>query len=178
MDSNYIEEIKNNLALNAYIARKCLGYNHNELASISGLTRPVLSGIENAAVNPTLETLIKLSVSLDLDLDLLFLSRQRFDKYMELMKFEFDTAKLNVYEIVISEENWKKLLKLSVNKEKSTYRHVIKCISETVKFNFPEIDQNLKNRMVYTGTLGFIYQQDGFKLGVEFGIWLAGHLFD
>ena len=177
MSNNIIDKFKTNLSLNTFIARKCMGYNHNELVKKSGLTRPVLSGIENAAINPTLETLIKLSVSLNIGLERLFLNQQGFEKIRNLLKLEFEKSKLHNYGIIIPDKHWRNLLKLSTKKQRSNYRHVIESIDEIVEYNYPGIDITLKKKMIYIATLGFIYQEDGFQFGIEFGIWLATHLF-
>ena len=83
---NYMAHEKNILARNTLIARRCAGMNHHELVEISGITRPILSGIENATINPTLETILKVSESLEIEIDLLFINKNRFNRFQKILK--------------------------------------------------------------------------------------------
>jgi transcriptional regulator with XRE-family HTH domain len=147
--------------------------NHLELVEISGITRPILSGIENATINPTLETILKVSESLEIEIDLLFINKNRFNSIQKMLKNEYEKAKFDHYELIISEQLWKKLLKLSELKNRRNYRRVIECINEIVNFNYPDHNTIIKKKMIYLATLGYLFQDDGFLSGMQFGIWFA-----
>jgi len=170
--------LKEDLARNFFVARKCRALNHGKLMELSGFTRPVFSGIENSAVNPTFETLGKLANILGIDLDLLLISKSRFEKLQNLLRSEFERNKMIQFEMVFSESLWRRLMSLSENKIKNNYRKIIDCNHEVVNFNFPDLSYNSKNVMVYCATLGFIFQENGFKEGIEFGIWIAAKLYN
>lgn len=171
--TNYITQEKNILARNTLIARRCSGLNHIELVKISGITRPILSGIENATINPTLETLLKVSESLGIEIDLLFISKNRFNNMQKMLKTEYEKAKFDYFELIIPDNLWKKLLKLSELKSRKNYRRVIEYISEIVNFNFPDHDAAIRKKMIYLAAVGYLFQDDGFMNGMEFGIWFA-----
>jgi transcriptional regulator with XRE-family HTH domain len=168
-----LDRAKGNLARNTLLARKCSRLNHEELVEICGITRPILSGIENESINPTLDSILKVSKSLEIEVDLLFIDEERFQGLQGLLKNEFDKAKFEHFEILITEKVWKRLLKLSELKIRRNYGRITDCIWEIVNYNFPDIAINKKKKMIYLAALGFLFQEDGFKQGMEFGLWLA-----
>ena len=169
----YFGYTKRILARNILIARKCSGLNHKELVEISGITRPILSGIENESINPTLHTVLKVSKSLQIEIDLLLIDEDRFKKWQNLLKTEYDKAKFDQFELIITENLWKRLLEISEMKHRKSFRKIANYIREIVNFNFPDHDYILKKRMIFLAFLGFLFQEDGFMSGIEFGIWLA-----
>jgi transcriptional regulator with XRE-family HTH domain len=166
---------KEDLARNIYISRKALQLNHEKLVELTGITRPILSGIENKSANPTLDSLLKLQNSLKISFDMMFISEAKFKELKELLKLQFETKSLE-YEVLISEESWKTLIKYSGSSEKQNLNKVAKICGEIVRINFGHINVDLLPNMMLGASLGVIFQQDGFKSGLEFGAWLGNQL--
>ena len=58
--------------------------------NLSGITRPVISGIENARINTTLDTINKLTRVLGINFEMLILGKKGFDKLYKLLKSQFE----------------------------------------------------------------------------------------
>ena len=172
-----IKNIKTALSENLFIARKCADLNHERLVDVSGVTRPVISGIENGYANPTLDTLCKLAECLGINIDLLLLSKMKFELLLNLFRNEFNRSKLSGYEILIPEEIWKNLMVYSAKKEKKDYARIAKNCRSLIMLNFPDMSSDSLNRAVYLSVQGYLFQNDGFVNGIEFGIWLSMKLF-
>lgn len=167
---------KEDIARNVFLARKVCGYNHIELVEICGITRPILSGIENSSANPTLNSLIKLCSSLNLSLDMLIISRPKFEKCMQLLKNPFEKERLDEFDLLISQRSWKLLMKFSGDESKKHSGKVAKICSEIILHNFTDLESKYFANMTLGATLGVIFQKDGFKYGLEFGAWLGRKL--
>jgi transcriptional regulator with XRE-family HTH domain len=68
MRNKTLEEVRSNLALNLKTIRLSKGLAQERLALDSGVDRTVVSKIERAVTNPSIEILLKLSNQLDVDL--------------------------------------------------------------------------------------------------------------
>jgi DNA-binding XRE family transcriptional regulator len=72
MRNNTIEEVRATLAMNLRTIRLSKGIAQERLALDAGVDRTVVSKIERAVANPSIEILLKLSNQLDVDLNDLF----------------------------------------------------------------------------------------------------------
>jgi transcriptional regulator with XRE-family HTH domain len=72
MRSNTIEEVRATLAMNLRTIRLSKGITQERLALDAGVDRTVVSKIERAVANPSIEILLKLANQLDVDLNDLF----------------------------------------------------------------------------------------------------------
>jgi len=69
MRNNTIEEVRATLAMNLRTIRLSKGVAQERLALDAGVDRTVVSKIERAVANPSIEILLKLSNQLDVDLN-------------------------------------------------------------------------------------------------------------
>jgi transcriptional regulator with XRE-family HTH domain len=171
--TNNADLIKEDIGRNIYIVRKALGFNHHKLVEISGLTRPIISSIENASANPTFDSLLRLCNSLEISIDLLFMSKSKFEESISLLKGVFEKERGGKYEFIIPEKIWKSLLIISNDVSKKNYGKIAVFCSELITKNFNEIHLPVKNNMILSSSLGVIFQEDGFRFGLEFGAWLG-----
>ena len=72
MRNNTIEEVRATLAMNLRTIRLSKGIAQERLALDAGVDRTVVSKIERAVTNPSIEILLKLANQLDVDLNDLF----------------------------------------------------------------------------------------------------------
>ena len=72
MRNKTIEEVRANLAMNLRTIRLSKGVAQERLALDAGVDRTVVSKIERAVTNPSIEILLKLANQLDVDLNDLF----------------------------------------------------------------------------------------------------------
>jgi DNA-binding XRE family transcriptional regulator len=72
MRNNTIEEVRTTLAMNLRTIRLAKGIAQERLALDAGVDRTVVSKIERAVTNPSIEILLKLANQLDVDLNDLF----------------------------------------------------------------------------------------------------------
>jgi DNA-binding XRE family transcriptional regulator len=72
MRNNTIEEVRSTLAMNLRTIRLSKGIAQERLALDAGVDRTVVSKIERAVANPSIEILLKLANQLDVDLNDLF----------------------------------------------------------------------------------------------------------
>jgi len=72
MRNNTIEEVRATLAINLRTIRLSKGIAQERLVLDAGVDRTVVSKIERAVANPSIEILLKLSNQLDVDLNDLF----------------------------------------------------------------------------------------------------------
>ena len=165
------------IAKNFVIARKCSGLSHLDLVNLSGITRPVISGIENARINTTLDTINKLTRVLGINFEMLILGKKGFDKLYKLLKSQFELEFKGEREIYYPDEIWKSLVRLSGNIDKKNYKKIAALCRKLINLNFPSFSLETKNRMLYSGVQGIIFQEEGFKQGFEFGLWLYIRLF-
>jgi len=168
--------MKKEIARNLFIARVCNNINHVKLVEKSGLTRPIISGIENGSGNPTLDTVLKLANTLNLSLEALFLSERKFLELQSLLNSKFKEEKINGFEIYIPKKQWNQLLIVSNENNKKNSKKIIKLCNQVLKLNFNKADEVELLHMVYYSTLGILFQNDGFLRGFEFGAWLGSKL--
>ncbi len=176
--SNYIKELnvnKENISRNIFLIRKALGLSHNKLCELTGLTRPILSSIENLSGNPTIETLSKISVALNISTDMLHMSRAKFLKLKSLLKSSYEIEKQHEIGFLVPEKYWKLLIKYSGSENRSNKNKVAKISYEILNLNYDILSDEFNN-MVLGASLGIIFQKDGFKEGLEFGAWLGKNL--
>ena len=171
---DHIIYTKVDIGRNLLIIRKAQKISHSELVGITGLTRPILSTIENASANPTLETLLKLSSALNISNDMLFMSKDKFEQLKFLLKDLFGREKTNQFEYYIPPRSWKMLMQYSGDETKKNCSRVAKICAEIVHQNNGK--SGTQNNMILGATLGVIFQDDGFKYGLEFGAWLGNKL--
>ena len=72
MRNKTIEEVRSTLAMNLRTIRLSKGIAQERLALDAGVDRTVVSKIERAVTNPSIEILLKLANQLDVDLNDLF----------------------------------------------------------------------------------------------------------
>ena len=161
------------LGRNLLICRKALGLSHLELVSHTGLTRPIVSTIENGTANPTLETILKISTFVNINIDMLLMSEFRFNQLKKLLKSTFEREKYDMHDIHIAENEWKLLLNLSGNASNKNCGKIAKICQKIISSNYTELSSFKKREMVLLATLGIAFQKDGFKNGLEFGVWLG-----
>lgn len=176
MNDLYDQNLKMELARNIFIIRKALGYNHFDLVKLSGLTRPVLSSIENASGNPTLDTLLKLSNSLKIDVKFLLMTIMEFESLKGLLKESFQKGNKAEDYFIIPEKTWGELLRLSGTEIKSEQGRIAIICKNLVDLNLPGLDSFNRNKIILLSSLGVIFQKDGFQFGLEFGAWLGKRL--
>ena len=75
MRNNTIEEVRATLAINLRTIRLSKGIAQERLALDAGVDRTVVSKIERAVTNPSIEILLKLANHLDVDLNDLFVNQ-------------------------------------------------------------------------------------------------------
>lgn len=165
--------MKNELGRNFYIMRKALGYSHFDIVNRTGLTRPILSSIENASGNPTFDTLLKLSNSLEISIKVLLFTKSEFESLKVLLKDSFTKENNNVNRFIIDEKIWRELLQLSGTKKKSEQGRIAVICKNLIDQNLPELDSEIRNKVILFSILGVIFQKDGFQFGLEFGVWLG-----
>ena len=172
----YINIFKEDLARNIFIIRKALGYNHNELCELTGLTRPILSSIENQSGNPTIETLLKIANALKINPDMMFMSYEKLEKLKNLLRSTYETEMKNQLELYLSDKQWKILLTHSGVSEKKSISIISKVCYQIIKHNYLISNVNFNNVVLGAG-LGVVLQKDGFKEGLLFGAWLGAKLY-
>lgn len=173
--SNNLVETKDTISRNIFLIRKAVGLSHEKLCELTGLTRPILSSIENRSGNPTIETLIKISSALNISIDMLFMSRTKFILLKSLLKSSYEIEKQHQIDFLVPDKYWKLLLKISGSDDKITQSKIAKICFEVLKLNY-EILEGKFNNIVLGASLGVIFQKDGFKEGLEFGAWLGKNL--
>ena len=72
MRNKTIEEVRSTLAINLRTIRVSKGLAQERLALDAGVDRTVVSKVERAVTNPSIEILLKLANQLDVDLNDLF----------------------------------------------------------------------------------------------------------
>lgn len=169
-------EIKSDIGRNQLIVRKAMGISHIELVSITGLTRPILSKIENSTANPTLDTLIKLSKALNISYDILIMSKTKFELLKDISKIVYEQEKEEMFDFLLSDKTWKILMEYSGDETKKNCTKVAKICAQIITQNITPDFIDQKNSMILGATLGVIFQKDGFKTGLEFGAWLGSKL--
>lgn len=162
---------------NLYLARICNNFNQIDLVNKSGLTRPIISGIENGIANPTLDTILKLSNTLNINIESLFLSEKKYFKLKKLLRSEFEKSKRTGFELYIPDDIWKKLMKFSNDIHKNNYKNIAGLCNQVIKLNFQSTQDNVLIQITFNSTLGVIFQKDGFLFGIEFGAWLGRELY-
>jgi transcriptional regulator with XRE-family HTH domain len=170
-----IAETKFDIGRNLQIVRKSLRLSHNELVALTGLTRPILSTIENASANPTLETLVKISSALNISNDMLIMSKIKFEILQKNLKSVFEKERNELFDFHILPKSWNNLMQFSGNDSKANCSKVAKICFEIINQNSTNFSES-QNNMVLGATLGIIFQEDGFKHGLEFGAWLGDKL--
>jgi transcriptional regulator with XRE-family HTH domain len=173
--SEILDSTKNNLSRNIFLIRKGLDINHENLCALTGLTRPILSSIENSSGNPTIETLIKISTALNISVEMLFMSKLKFNELKLLLKSSYEINKQNEIGFLIPGQYWKLLLKNSGSEDKNTQAKIAKICYEILRLNY-DVEADEFNNMLLGAILGVVYQNDGFENGLRFGTWLGDKL--
>ena len=168
--------LKFELGRNLFVLRKAYGFNHFRLVKLTGLTRPILSTIENASGNPTLDTLLKLSKTLEIDLNFLLFTKREFESYQVILKETFLKENSDENHFIIHEKTWRELLRLSGTEKKTEQGRIAIICKELIDQNLPELSSANRSKVILLSVLGVIFQQDGFQFGLEFGAWLAQKL--
>lgn len=176
MNINNIDTIKDQIALIIFIARKALNYNHEELAKITNITRPVLSTIESGSSNPTLVSLLKLKNALLISNELFMMNKQRFYLLKNLMKSNYSNYLMNYGKLHVNEIDWKILSKLSEEYKRTSYSKIVKICKRIVEMNNNSKDEFLIQNAIIGSVLGVIFQTDGFEDSLNFGYWLGSNL--
>ncbi len=172
MDSNF-NVIKSELGRNLFIARKALGLSHIELVKSTGLTRPVISTIENGNSNPTFSSIIKLSTFLCISNEMLTLTEKKFKTLQRLLRQSFANYMLNETELYIPKKDWNSLLKYSDVESRRDIGKIAQICKNIITINYPNEERYLYQNIILGAALGVIYQSDGFNAGLNFGAWLG-----
>ena len=171
MNSN----LKTAIGLNLFIARKTLGMNHIDLVNLTGVTRPIISSIENGSSNPTLDSILKLSKALQISDEMLTMTDIKFNSLHGLLKQTFANYILYESPMHIPKSEWNFLNKYYDADLKKYAGKIAKVCREIIQLNHPDNKMELQNSML-GATLGVVYQKDGFKDGLLFGAWLGNKL--
>ncbi|MCB0731327.1 MAG: helix-turn-helix transcriptional regulator [Ignavibacteriae bacterium] len=170
-----MQNFKKDIGRNLLIVRKAQNVSHLELVKQSGLTRPIISTIENGSANPTFESLIKLSSSLNVNLEMLLLSKTKFEILKKELFSCFEKDSNSTSNLIIPEKYWKNLLLMSGDETAKNAVKVSKIIFEILKLN--NIESRFIGNIILGATLGVIFQKDGFEKGLNFGIWLGEKIY-
>ncbi len=173
--SEKLNSTKDNISRNIFLIRKALGINHEMLCKLTGLTRPILSSLENSTGNPTIETLIKISTALNISVEMLFMSKSKFIELKLLLRPVYEIQKQHEIELFIPDQYWKSLLKISGSDEKNIQAKIAKICNEILRLNY-DVKTDKFNNMLLGAVLGIVYQNDGFENGLLFGAWLGEKL--
>jgi transcriptional regulator with XRE-family HTH domain len=172
-----LTEFKDNLALIIFVARKSANINHIDLVEKTGITRPILSAIENGSGNPTLDSILKLKSFLKVNDEFLTMSKFRFHSLKTELKTNYSNYLLNNSKLHIAHEDWKHLLKLSDDYIKPSYSKIVKICRRIVETNLNSTDYILIQSATIGASLGVIFQTDGFEDNLNFGFWLGSKFF-
>lgn len=173
--SEYVQ-IKSDLGRNLFILRKALGYNHFDLVKLTGLTRPILSNIENSVGNPTFDSLLKISNSLKTDINFLLISQYKYESLQTILKDNFLQQHKDEDKFIISDKTWRKLLDLSGSEQKNEQGKIAMLCKEVIDQNINDWSNINRSNIILLASLGVIFQKDGFQFGLEFGAWLGKNL--
>ncbi len=176
MNDSITEEmqiVKTDISLIIFLARKSLGYNHEDLYKLTGITRPILSTIENGTANPTLDSLLKLKFALRIYNEFVLMNKKMFTQFKTVMKTNFSNYLLSNGKLMISEKDWKLLTELSDDYKKPSYAKIVKICRRIVETNLNSADEKLIQNSAIGAALGVIYQPDGFEDNLNFGFWLG-----
>ena len=171
------DEIKKDIALVIFIARKSLNNTHEELVSKTGITRPILSAIENVSGNPTIDSILKVKAVLLIGNDFLLMNKSKFQSLRNKLKNNYSNYLLNNSKLHITEKNWKMLLKLSDDYTKPQYSKIINICRRIVEVNLNTNDEFLIQNSTIGASMGVIFQTDGFEDNLNFGFWLGSKFF-
>lgn len=172
MDSN-LNVIKGELGRNLFIARKAFGLSHIELVKSTGLTRPVISTIENGTSNATLGSILKLSTFLCISNDMLTLTEKKFKTLQRLLRQSFTNYMLSETELYVPKKEWNNLLKYSEVESRRDIGKIAHICKNIITINYPNEEKSAYQNMILGAALGVIYQSDGFNTGLNFGTWLG-----
>lgn len=172
IDTN-LSTIKSELGRNLFIARKALGLSHVEVVNLTGLTRPVISTIENGTSNPTFGSIIKLSTFLGISNEMLTLTEKQFKSLQILLRQSFTNYMLSETELYVPKKEWNNLLKYSEVESRKEIGKIAYACKNIITINYPNEEKYLYQNMILGAVLGVIYQSDGFNNGLNFGTWLG-----
>ncbi len=172
------DEIKKDLSLIFFVARKTLSYKHEELVSKTELTRPIISAIENGSGNPTIDSILKLKSVLLISNDFLLMNKSKFQTLRSKLKKNYSSYLMNNSKLHVTEKDWKMLFKLSDDYTKPTYSKIIKICRRIVEVNLNNEDEFIIQNAIIGASLGVIFQTDGFEDNMNFGFWLGSHFFE
>ena len=168
-----LSSIKSDIGLNLFIARKALQLSHLDLVELTGLTRPIISTIENGTANPTLTSIIKLSSNLFISNDMLMMTGTKFEVLQKLLKQSFANYMLHESELYVPKKLWNNLIKYSAADSRNKIGKIAHNCRDILSINLPDQDKSSSQNMILGATLGVIYQSDGFNTGLNFGAWLG-----
>jgi len=171
------DEIKKDLSLIFFVARKSLNYKHEELVIKTGVTRPILSAVENGNGNPTIDSILKLKNILLISNDFLLMNKSKFQSLKTELKNNYSNYLLDNSKLHIIEKDWKMLFKLSGDYTKPSFSKIIKICRRIVNVNLNFADEFITQNATIGASLGIIFQTDGFEDNMNFGFWLGSHFF-
>ena len=79
------------------------------------------------------------------------------------------------FNFLIDEKSWKKLLRYSGSEEKRNISIVSKLIGDIIRTNLYQYEEHSLPNIMLGASLGVIFQEDGFRKGLEFGAWLGSY---
>ena len=171
-----MESLKIEIGRNIFIARKTLRINHIDMVKLTGVTRPIISSIENGTSNPTIDTILKLSKALNISDEMLTMTQIKFNTLYGLLKQTFSNYILQEGEIYIPESKWNHLNKYYDDDTKKYSGNIARVCGEILQLNYPKADVLELQNSLLGAVLGILFQKDGFKDGLLFGAWLGNKL--
>ena len=103
------------------------------------------------------------------------MSKDKFEQLKFLLKNLFEREKAKLFEYYIPPRSWKMLMQCSGDETKMNCSRVAKICAEIIHQNNNNYSRS-QNNMILGAALGVIFQDDGFKYGLEFGAWLGSKL--
>lgn len=171
-----MESLKKEIGRNLFIARKILRLNHIDLVKLTGVTRPIISSIENGTSNPTMDSILKLSAALNISDEMLTMTKIKFNTLYGLLKHTFSNYIIQEGPIYIPDSKWNYLNKYYDNDIKKYSGQIAKVCGEILQINYPKVEASDLQNSTLGAVLGVIFQKDGFKDGLLFGAWLGDKL--
>ena len=168
--------LKTAIGLNLFISRKALGINHIDLVKLTGVTRPIISSIENGNSNPTLDSILKLSKALQISDEMLTMTDIKFNSLNVLLKQAFANYIMHESPMHIPKIEWNFLNNYYDADVKKYGGKVAQVCREIIQINLPNINKIELQNCILGATLGVVYQNDGFENGLLFGAWLGNKL--
>ncbi len=131
-------DIKTEIGLNLFIARKTLAMNHIDLVKLTGVTRPIISSIENGSSNPTFDSILKLSKALQISDEMLTMTKIKFNVLNGLLKQTYTNYIMHEGQMHIPKTQWNFLNKYYDSDVKKYAGKVAQVCREIIQLNHPE----------------------------------------